>query len=221
MAIGKKIRVYDLAKEVKQDTKRIMEDLRREGADISVPSNSVSAELADKIRQRYIPKAEVAPKRTVKVIKATKKAAAPVEPIEEPVAEAEPTLDEAPVEVPVVESKTETVEEPVKAVRKVLKIKQPVAEASTETTPEVPTVEPEVEEAAPAATDAKSNGAAEKVAPPAAEPKRILRPTGTQIKTERPSSLTPPSIAEAPIPPPLNSGKPIWSDSPTASFARP
>ena len=85
MAIGKKIRVYDLAKEVKQDTKRIMEDLRREGADISVPSNSVAAELADKIRQRYVPKAEVAPKRTVKVIKATKKAGdAADEPLEEP-----------------------------------------------------------------------------------------------------------------------------------------
>jgi hypothetical protein len=73
MAIGKKIRVYDLAKEVKQDTKRIMEDLRREGADISVPSNSVSAELAEKIRLRYVPKAEVAPKRTIKVIKGSKK----------------------------------------------------------------------------------------------------------------------------------------------------
>ena len=65
MAIGKKIRVYDLAREVKQDTKRVMEDLRREGADISVPSNSVSAELADKIRQKYVPKAEAAPKRAI------------------------------------------------------------------------------------------------------------------------------------------------------------
>ena len=40
MAIGKSIRIYDLAREVKQDTKRVMEDLRREGADVSVASNS-------------------------------------------------------------------------------------------------------------------------------------------------------------------------------------
>ena len=123
MAIGKKIRVYDLAKEVKQDTKRIMEDLRREGADISVPSNSVTAELADKIRQRYVPKAEVAPKRTVKVIKATKKAAAAEEPVEEPeqetpvVPEPEP---ETPQEVP-----QENVVELPKTVTKVLKVRKP------------------------------------------------------------------------------------------------
>src|SRR4029079_627959 len=73
MPIGKKIRVYDLAREVKQDTKRVMEDLRREGADISVPSNSVSAELADKVRSRYFPKADATPKRAIKVIKAAKK----------------------------------------------------------------------------------------------------------------------------------------------------
>jgi len=73
MAIGKSIRVYDLAREVKQDTKRVMEDLRREGADVSVPSNSVSFELAEKIRNKYFPKTEVAPKRGIKVIKAAKK----------------------------------------------------------------------------------------------------------------------------------------------------
>ena len=61
--IGNKVRVYDLAREVKQDTKRIIEDLRREGADVDVPSNSVSKELAEKIRNKYFPKVEVAPKR--------------------------------------------------------------------------------------------------------------------------------------------------------------
>ena len=66
---GNKVRVYDLARELKQDTKRIIEDLRREGIDVDVPSNSVSKEVADKIRNKYFPKAEVAPKRTIKVIK--------------------------------------------------------------------------------------------------------------------------------------------------------
>ena len=46
-----------------------MEELRREGADVSVPSNSVSKELAEKIRNKYFPKVEVAPKRLIKVIK--------------------------------------------------------------------------------------------------------------------------------------------------------
>lgn len=67
--IGNKIRVYDLAREVKQDTKRIIEELRREGADVDVPSNSVSKELAEKIRNKYFPKVEAAPKRLIKVIK--------------------------------------------------------------------------------------------------------------------------------------------------------
>src|SRR5688572_14682506 len=70
MPVGKKIRIYDLARDLKQDAKRVLEDLRREGADVSVPSNSVSAELAEKVRLRYFPKADVAPKRAIKVIKA-------------------------------------------------------------------------------------------------------------------------------------------------------
>ena len=97
------IRVYDLAREVKQDTKRVMEDLRREGADVSVPSNTVSHDLAEKVRSRYFPKVEVAPKRGIKVIKAAAKK------VDEPVVEAEerPIVAEAPVE----ETPTETVPE--------------------------------------------------------------------------------------------------------------
>src|SRR3954447_20932272 len=105
MPVGKKIRVYDLAREIKQDTKRVMEDLRREGADISVPSNSVSLELADKVRNKYFPKAETAPKRGIKVIKASKNdhetevPTGPEEIVEhEPVVEpaAEPIISEVP-----------------------------------------------------------------------------------------------------------------------------
>lgn len=69
MATGKSIRIYDLAREVKQDTKRVMEDVRREGADVSVASNSVSHEIAEKVRNKYFPKTETAPKRAIKVIK--------------------------------------------------------------------------------------------------------------------------------------------------------
>ncbi len=69
MPVGTTVRIYDLARDLKQDTKRVIEDLRREGADVSVPSNSVSKELAEKVRSRYFPKVETAPKRTIKIIK--------------------------------------------------------------------------------------------------------------------------------------------------------
>src|SRR5688572_2435518 len=129
MPIGKKIRIYDLARDLKQDAKRVMEDLRREGADVSVPSNSVSVELAEKVRLKYFPKTEVAPKRAIKIIKAVKKTAA--EEAAEAAAE-EATIEHVeaePVEVPEVqveEPAPVTIEEAPRSVRKVLKQK-PVA----------------------------------------------------------------------------------------------
>lgn len=80
-----KVRLYDLAKELKLDTKRLIEEVRREGVDVSVPSNSVSKELADKIRNKYFPKKETTVKRTIKVVKRA------VHPSEE---EAAPHLEE-------------------------------------------------------------------------------------------------------------------------------
>ncbi|HVF55327.1 MAG TPA: translation initiation factor IF-2 [Pyrinomonadaceae bacterium] len=64
-----KVRIYDLAKELKQESKRLIEEVRREGVDVSVPSNSISKELADKIRNRYFPKKETAQPRAIRVIK--------------------------------------------------------------------------------------------------------------------------------------------------------
>lgn len=76
MTVTSKVRLYDLAKELKLDTKRLIEEVRREGVDVSVPSNSVSKELADKIRNKYFPKKEAVAPRTVRVVK---KAVRPVE----------------------------------------------------------------------------------------------------------------------------------------------
>jgi len=56
MAIGQKIRIYDLAKELKLDNKKVIEDARREGIDVGVPSNSVPFEVAERIRTKYFPK---------------------------------------------------------------------------------------------------------------------------------------------------------------------
>ncbi len=89
MTVTSKVRLYDLAKELKQDTKRLIEEVRREGVDVSVPSNSVSKELADKIRNRYFPKKEAAAPRKVVVVKKAR----PV------VVEEAPVVEEAEAEV--------------------------------------------------------------------------------------------------------------------------
>ena len=36
-----KVRIYDLAKELKLESKKILEDARRMGVDVSVPSNTL------------------------------------------------------------------------------------------------------------------------------------------------------------------------------------
>src|ERR1041385_7588310 len=96
-ALTSKVRVYDLAKDLKIDTKRLIEEVRREGVDVSVPSNSISKELAEKIREKYFPKQPVAAKRAVKIVK---KAARPV--VEEPAAPEEPVTEAAPPATPAV-----------------------------------------------------------------------------------------------------------------------
>ena len=196
MAIGKKIRIYDLARELKQDAKRVMEDLRREGADVSVPSNSVSAELAEKVRQRYFPKTETAPKRAIKVIKAKKEDQAAEEPIvaapeaETPAPETTAVEVTEPVEAEVPAAEDETAPEAAPSrVRKLLVKKKETAEplpAVAET--EEPVEEP-VEAAAPEEAPVVEVPAAEiPEAPPetAPAPAPAVSPAppagGTQIK---------------------------------------
>src|SRR2546423_11329905 len=105
MTVSSKVRIYDLAKELKLDTKRLIEEVRREGVDVSVPSNSVSKDLAEKIRNKYFPKKEMAVKRTVKVVKRAS-LPTPDAPAFEAEAEfhepepVEPTPPPSPVEVP-------------------------------------------------------------------------------------------------------------------------
>ncbi|MBA2731614.1 MAG: translation initiation factor IF-2, partial [Acidobacteria bacterium] len=108
MSVTSKVRLYDLAKELKQDTKRLIEEVRREGVDVSVPSNSVSKELADKIRNRYFPKKETTVPRRVVVVKKARPTVVEEEPVvEESVVEAAPqqaeiaeTAPHAPIEQP-------------------------------------------------------------------------------------------------------------------------
>src|SRR5438105_3050592 len=95
-----KVRIYDLAKELKMESKRLIEEVRREGVDVSVPSNTISKELAEKIRNKYFPKKEPSVQRHIRVVKKAKpseaEAAAPA-PTEAPVPEvyAEPEAETA------------------------------------------------------------------------------------------------------------------------------
>src|SRR5262249_31473667 len=102
-----KVRIYDLAKELKLESKKILEDARRMGVDVSVASNTLDDAIAAKIREMYYPKKKeaAAPTRTARLIKHTSTtgeqgaatAPAPVEPpIQEPVIESKP----APVTAP-------------------------------------------------------------------------------------------------------------------------
>ena len=75
--VHQKIRIYDLAKELKLDNKKVIEDARREGIDVSVPSNTVPHEVADRIRQKYFPK-KLAPQVGPRLVKHAKV----VEPVE-------------------------------------------------------------------------------------------------------------------------------------------
>ncbi|HEX5733446.1 MAG TPA: translation initiation factor IF-2 [Blastocatellia bacterium] len=83
MAVQQKIRIYDLAKELKLDNKRVIEDARREGIDVSVPSNTVPTEVAERIRTKYFPK-KAAPAAGPRLVKHAR----PVEPVSQPQAEA-------------------------------------------------------------------------------------------------------------------------------------
>jgi translation initiation factor IF-2 len=184
-AVTSKVRLYDLAKDLKIDTKRLIEEVRREGVDVSVPSNSISKELAEKIRDKYFPKKDTAVKRAVKIVK---KAARPVveeaphEELEEvaaPIEAAEPHLVEA--EEPAVVTQAP----PARVVRKL----SPAARAERPAEPEIPAAAPapEIFEPEPAITLSPAAPVSAEPAPVAATPVppsrqvRVLRPTAAAL----------------------------------------
>ncbi|HET6671220.1 MAG TPA: translation initiation factor IF-2, partial [Pyrinomonadaceae bacterium] len=201
-----KIRIYDLAKELKLDTKRLIEEVRREGVDVSVPSNSVSKELAEKIRNKYFPKKETAVKRAIKVVK---KAARPVEEVAP--AEPEPAVlaEPEPLPEPVV-AQPEVEPTPAKAARPVVATKL-LKKLPPATRAEAP--EPvESDEELPLSTEVvdEQDLAAALVAPSAAAPEPVRVPgTSHQIRVMRPTAaalnagIRPGERAPTPIPPPV------------------
>ena len=203
------VRIYDLARELKQEPKRLIEDLRREGADVSVPSNSVTKELAEKVRNKYFPKVEVAPKRTIKVIKKAviKKEKPEIFADEEPEEEIiAPQVEEISAEEkkkadakPAVAEEEKEEKTSVRIKRMVAKPK--VAETVEEEEPEIvepETIEAEAEEETDEETQAVAEDAteeteaiAEETEKPKMQTTKVLRPVGTQIKQ---LTLTPDAI---------------------------
>ena len=53
--VNGKVRVYDLAKELKLENRNVIEDARRFGVIVSVPSNVLDDAVAEKIRSLYFP----------------------------------------------------------------------------------------------------------------------------------------------------------------------
>jgi translation initiation factor IF-2 len=199
-----KVRIYDLAKDLKIDTKRLIEEVRREGVDVSVPSNSISKELAEKIRDKYFPKQSAAVKRAVKIVK---KAARPV--VEEEPAIAEPqevaaapapvqpetmiTAQEEPVSPPQLPQSAQVVRRLAPAVR-VVKPEPPPTAA-----PEPPEEQLPVAAAPPVAEPVAPEPAPVSAPPaPPARQVRVMRPTAAALN----AGIRPGERAPAPPPAP-------------------
>jgi translation initiation factor IF-2 len=200
-AVTSKVRIYDLAKDLKIDTKRLIEEVRREGVDVSVPSNSVSKELAEKIRDKYFPKKDTAVRRAIRVVK---KAARPIveeEPAtvgpEEVAAAPEPVEPEPVVAAAEEEELVAAPQAPAQVVRRLApavrvvkpELTPPPISEPVEPAPIVapPPVEAEPAEAPPVAPT--------RAVPPARQV-RVLRPTAAALNAGiRPGE-------RAPAPPP-------------------
>ncbi|HSE18951.1 MAG TPA: translation initiation factor IF-2 [Pyrinomonadaceae bacterium] len=231
MTVSSKVRIYDLAKELKLDTKRLIEEVRREGVDVSVPSNSVSKELAEKIRNKYFPKKETAVKRAVKVVK---RAVLPTP--EAPALEAEPEIHESeppPAPAPVAAEPAEApapatpatppgpqvVKQPITSTRLVKKL-APAARAEAPVIEEMPLPPAPPVEVAPAAEApvveepmiapemvAPTNGVEARVTTPPPAP-ASPPPPSRQVRVLRPTAaalnagIRPGERAPAPPPPP-------------------
>src|SRR5215813_11415459 len=76
----KKVRLYELARELRMETRQVLADARRFGAMVSSPSSSVDEKTANRIRELYFPKkpATVEP-RAARLVKAHKPDAPPVD----------------------------------------------------------------------------------------------------------------------------------------------
>ncbi|HEX8890403.1 MAG TPA: translation initiation factor IF-2 [Pyrinomonadaceae bacterium] len=201
MTVSSKVRLYDLAKELKQDTKRLIEEVRREGVDVSVPSNSISKELADKIRNRYFPKKETTAPRKVVVVKKAR----PVVTEEESVVEEAAATPAPEAEAPEVSEPTTPqepavpVEQPATRPMVVRQIKaRPPAARAEHPTATAPAPVPEQEAQPEAASSAETPSIPESIVLETPTP----APAVEQREAAMPAQKTTTAPTPAPPPPP-------------------
>ncbi|HAF13277.1 MAG TPA: translation initiation factor IF-2 [Blastocatellia bacterium] len=220
MTVSSKIRIYDLAKELKLDTKRLIEEVRREGVDVSVPSNSVSKELAEKIRNKYFPKKETAAKRGVRVVKRAERAVEEPPALEtaevaaEPEAEGlteSPQAESAPPAVAPEVAKPQTTARLLRKLAPAARAEQPAAETSAPPASAAETASP-IEDANGSAAQfgaAETNVAAPSTtvgstvsALPPSRQVRVLRPTVAALNAGiRPGERAPSPVVPLPAAP--------------------
>jgi translation initiation factor IF-2 len=209
-----KVRIYELARELKLESRKVLEDARRLGIDVSVPSNSVDEAIADKIREQYYPKKEPpAVQRTARLVKTSKSAPPP-----EPAAEAEAEEAQAPAATaPAATPPSAPPSEASKA--RVLKLKPPAPAAPA--SPAAPAPEPTetAETAAPAPTPPEPDEAPAPATTPAPRAKPAS-PTSTtnviRLATPKPRPVTPPATA-APAAPQAREGRAAKSSATTTT----
>ena len=207
-----KVRVYDLAKELKLENRKVIEDARRFGVIVSVPSNTLDDAIANKIREQYFPKKEQAaqPGRARLIKHATPP---PGTELEAPVTEVPPPVESmaapalAPVTVPVpvpvpaapvAETTVRTLTPPPAVAPAPVAVPVPVAVEPVVAEPavaepvidEAPVAAPEIAPATTTAATAATEDAAHKV-------------TRLEIPPIAPVRVAPAPKPAAPAPPPV------------------
>ena len=195
-----KIRIYDLAKELKLDNKRVIEDARREGIDVAVPSNSVPMDVAERIRTKYFPK-KVAPSVGPRLVKHVKRPeAAEAAPEAPPEIEQRLPVVEPSIASPVTQTTSPAPHEPEPARPKVRILKPaPVPPPGSTAAPPADTVIPEpaspIQESTPPATETPDVVPGVTLPPPSLRPRtqvRVLRPQpGIQAHAPSSSAVSP------------------------------
>jgi translation initiation factor IF-2 len=201
-----KVRIYELARELKLESRRIIDDARRMGVDVSVPSNTLEDPIADKIRELYFPKKEPAvEKRTARLVKTVRPAAeaSPRPENTEVAAPAEPPVSAAPVassepEMPATRL-VKIIPPPAITGSEVSESQQPVESAQ----PEPETQIAETVEEAPASETAPAKPAARSVIPLVAPPRPVRTPSAVEAATPAPVEK-PAHPAPAPKPAPAS-----------------
>ncbi|HSB10066.1 MAG TPA: translation initiation factor IF-2 [Blastocatellia bacterium] len=199
--VHQKIRIYDLAKELKLDNKKVIEDARREGIDVSVPSNTVPHEVAERIRLKYFPK-KIAPQVGPRLVKHVKHVETVEAPAEELQVEAAP---EQEVRVEETHAPEPAAPQPPKPKIRVLKAapapppvaaaEQPAEMAAAESTAHAEAAEPE----------------AEPVSPLPGVPAAQRPPTQVRVLRPRPGAPAPPPPTRAPA-----AGRPAYGGTGSA-----